>query len=67
MGMGVGGLSALSIQDGARDPCVCVFCVYVCVCVCVCVSVCVRAGDSVSAKVLCFSATVCQFHFALYD
>ena len=56
--------------------CVCVWvvvraCVRVCVCVCVgvceCVRACVRvrAGDSVSARVLCFS--VCQFHFALYD
>ena len=44
-------------------------CVWMCVCVCVCecvrACVCVCAGDSVSARVLCFS--VCQFHFALYD
>ena len=33
--------------------------------VCVCVRACVRAGESVSARVLCLS--VCQFHFALYD
>ena len=32
---------------------------------CVCVCVCVLAGDSVSARVLCFC--VCQSHFALYD
>ena len=40
-------------------------CVCVCVCVGVCVCVCVLAGDSVSARVVCFS--VWQFHFALYD
>ena len=33
-------------------------------CVFVCVHAFVRAGDSVSAKVLCLS--VCQFDFALY-
>ena len=33
-------------------------------CVFVCVYAFVRAGDSVSARVLCFS--VCQFDFALY-
>ena len=32
---------------------------------CVCVGVCVFAGDSVSARILCFS--VCRFHFDLYD
>ena len=60
--------------------CVCVdACVNTSVCVCgsvygncehVCTiiestCVCARAGDSVSAKVLCFS--VCQFLFTLYD
>ena len=37
----------------------------VCACVRVGVCGCVRAGDSVSARVLCFS--VCQFRFVLYD
>ena len=50
--------------------CACVR-VSVCVCVCVCVCVpartfarsCVRAVESVIARVLCFSHCVCQFHF----
>ena len=33
--------------------------------VCAFVRACLRAGESVSARMLCFS--VCQFHFALYD
>ena len=40
-------------------------CVCVGACVCVCRCVCVLAGDSVSARILCFS--VCRFHFDLYD
>ena len=44
--------------------CACMFvcvCVPVCVCVRACMRGCARAGESVSARVLCFS--VCQFHF----
>ena len=30
-----------------------------------CMCACVHAGDSVSARVFCFS--VCQFHFVMFD
>ena len=62
-----GGRVCVCVEAVCVCVCVCVVCVCVgCVCVCVCVYVRARAraGDSVSARVLCFS--VCQFHFALY-
>ena len=62
--MCVSGYTSILIYIQSTRVCVCVWGVGG-GCVFVCVRAFVRAGDSVSARVLCLS--VCQSDFALYD